>query len=368
MNNENNNNNQESSTKSKQEVNGQTKRKGLEVITNQIGGDKRIKQSSKNHRIIETTCCVGKLDLRGCSSSSAKKSKKILTLASVSNNSLLASYDNATIKIWDTKNGNKIKKQTYDSDSDSNDNNCLISLLDDNSLICGFSNRIIKLSDINNLRKKPKIFSGHTDCVLCFTVLSNNLLSSASWDKTIKIWNKENSSNVFSLLGHTSGVKCLAVLKDGSLASSSYDKTIQIWNLTSRSSIILANKFNQGVTYLVALNEDTSVVGKYNGGIKKINIQLNTTMHFDDHHTPIKSLAVFPCGRLFASCAFEDSIIKIWDIIETKAIKKLTGHAAEVICQVVLTGNDLLLASASLDNKIIIWDVKNQTPIRFINW
>ena len=33
MNNENNNNNQESSTKSKQEVNGQTKRKGLEVIT-----------------------------------------------------------------------------------------------------------------------------------------------------------------------------------------------------------------------------------------------------------------------------------------------------------------------------------------------
>jgi hypothetical protein len=58
MNNENENN------KSNQEVNGQTKRKGLKVITNQIGGDKRIKQSSNNYRIIETTCCVGKLDLR----------------------------------------------------------------------------------------------------------------------------------------------------------------------------------------------------------------------------------------------------------------------------------------------------------------
>jgi WD40 repeat protein len=349
-------------SKSNQKVNGQAKRKGLKVITNQLGVDKQIKQSSNNHRT-ETTCCLGKLDLIGCLSS-AKKSKKILTLASVSNNSLLASYDNSTIKIWDTNTGDKIKKQTYD-----NDNNCLISLLDNNSLICGFSNGIIKLWDIDNLKKKPKIFSGHTDYVLCFTILSDKLFASASCDKTIKIWNKENSSNVFSLLGHKSGVKCLAVLKDGcSLASSSNDKTIQIWNLTSRSSISLVNKF-QDVTCLVALNEDTLVIGKCNGGIKKINIQLNTIMHFDGgHDTPVKSLAVFPCGRLFASCAFEDSLIKIWDIIETKAIKKLTGHAAEVICLVVLTGSDLLLASASLDNKIIIWDVKNQTPIRFINW
>jgi tetratricopeptide (TPR) repeat protein len=58
-------------------------------------------------------------------------------------------------------------------------------------------------------------------------------LATASYDKTIKLWDVFNGLDVFTLRGHTAGVISLAFSPDGhQLASGSMDFTARIWNAT----------------------------------------------------------------------------------------------------------------------------------------
>ena len=54
---------------------------------------------------------------------------------------------------------------------------------------------------------------------------------SASWDKTLKIWDVELGTCKATLEGHSDLVWSVAWRFDGKLlASGSYDKTVKIWN------------------------------------------------------------------------------------------------------------------------------------------
>ena len=71
---------------------------------------------------------------------------------------------------------------------------------------------------------------GHADWVYSFAVLEGGRLTSASTDRTIKIWNVATGACLATLKGHASGVSSLAVLEGGKLASGSDDEKIKIWD------------------------------------------------------------------------------------------------------------------------------------------
>jgi WD40 repeat protein len=56
------------------------------------------------------------------------------------------------------------------------------------------------------------------------------LIASGSFDKTIKIWNKNYGDLLWTLTGHDNLVKSVAFDSTFLLASGSYDKTIKIWD------------------------------------------------------------------------------------------------------------------------------------------
>jgi len=96
------------------------------------------------------------------------------------------------------------------------------------------SHKIVSIKD--NLKCKClKTLTGHTDYVNSLAYLGNNLLASASDDKTIKIWNIENGKCLKTLTGHTDYVYSLAYLGNNLLAANNNDdKTLKDTNWTYR--------------------------------------------------------------------------------------------------------------------------------------
>jgi WD40 repeat protein/tRNA A-37 threonylcarbamoyl transferase component Bud32 len=59
-------------------------------------------------------------------------------------------------------------------------------------------------------------------------------LATASYDRTIKLWDVATGQDVFTLIGHTSGLTCLAFSADGTqILSGSFDSTARVWNATA---------------------------------------------------------------------------------------------------------------------------------------
>jgi WD40 repeat protein len=58
---------------------------------------------------------------------------------------------------------------------------------------------------------------------------STYLLASCSFDKTIKIWNKNTGGLMRTLTGHSEQVETIAFDSTNLLASGSWDGTIKLW-------------------------------------------------------------------------------------------------------------------------------------------
>ena len=76
---------------------------------------------------------------------------------------------------------------------------------------------------------------GHTDYLKSVAVLPDGNAISASWDKTLKVWDLKSGQCVMTLQGHTSTVSSVAVLPDGNAISASYDNTLKVWSFGKMS-------------------------------------------------------------------------------------------------------------------------------------
>jgi tetratricopeptide (TPR) repeat protein len=66
-------------------------------------------------------------------------------------------------------------------------------------------------------------------------------LATASFDRTLKLWDVETGQDVFTLRGHTAGLTCLAFSPDGNqIVTGSFDATARVWNGTPLASNMTA--------------------------------------------------------------------------------------------------------------------------------
>ena len=100
-------------------------------------------------------------------------------------------------------------------------------------MILSFSNA--KCSFLEASWALKHTLSAHNGFIYSLATLPDGDLASASWDKTIKIWDLYTGVLKRTLMGHKDMVDSLVVLLNGDLASSSHDQTVKIWNATTGS-------------------------------------------------------------------------------------------------------------------------------------
>ena len=76
---------------------------------------------------------------------------------------------------------------------------------------------------------------GHSDAVTSVAFSHNSAqVASASWDRTVKVWDASSGECLQTLIGHISEVTSVAFSHDSSqVASASDDKTVKVWDASS---------------------------------------------------------------------------------------------------------------------------------------
>ena len=160
---------------------------------------------------------------------------------------------------------------------------------------------------------------GHTGAVRTLAFKPNSyLLASGSSDKTIRIWNVGDNTNLRhlrTLRGHTNSVGEVAWSPDGrTLASASSDGTVRLWNP------------NNGINFAVLRG----------------------------HTERVNNVAWHPDGRILASGS-EDDTVRLWDPDTHGTLRVLPGHPGSVHA-LAFHPNGQTLASGGADSIMRLWN------------
>lgn len=117
------------------------------------------------------------------------------------------------------------------------------------------------------------LYTGHTDDVLCLTVIANGSLVSGSKDRTIRVWKDTECKHV--LTGHSGWVTALVALNNF-IYSGSTDTTIRLWKDSKCIYSLVGHK--DTLACFVFLKDNTLVSCSVDNVIKlwKNNICINT--------------------------------------------------------------------------------------------
>ena len=137
------------------------------------------------------------------------------------------------------------------------------------------------------------------------------LLASASYDQTVRLWNLATGEQVQKLEAHDDSVSAVAFSADGQLlASASEDRTVRLWNPATGEQV----------------------------------------QKLEGHDDSVLAVAFSADGQLLAS-ASEDRTVRLWNPATGEQVQKLEGQA------VAFSADGQLLASASNDGTVRLWNL-----------
>ncbi|XP_065830638.1 notchless protein homolog 1-like isoform X3 [Oscarella lobularis] len=282
---------------------------------------------------------------------------------------------------------------------------CIAWAPDGKKLASGCKNSQIRVWDPVTGKQTGKALSGHKQWItwLAWEPLHSpecRHLASASKDGTIRIWDVTLGSTVRTLSGHTMSVTCVKWGGEGLLYSSSQDRTVKVWR---PSDGILCRTLTGHAHWVntLALNTDYALrTGAFNPAkrnevpngtpseLGKLALTRYTTekgtkpellvsgsddftlflwnpseskkpiARMTGHQQLINEVLFSPDGRIIASASFDKSI-KLWDGKTGKFLAALRGHVGAVY-QIAWSADSRLLCSGSADSTLKIWDMKTK--------
>jgi WD40 repeat protein len=205
-----------------------------------------------------------------------------------------------------------------------------------------------------------RTLAGHSSTVYGVAVTPDGKRAvSASWDKTLKVWDLETGRAVRTLEGHTAAVRGVAVTPDGMRAvSASEDQTVKVWDpktgvalrtLAGHSATVSAVAVTPDGTRVVSASEDMT--------LKVWDLATGCALRTLEGHTAgVSAVSVTPDGKRAISASGDDTL-KVWDLETGRALRVLEDHADEVYA-VAVTPDGTRVVSASGDQTLKVWDLE----------
>jgi WD40 repeat protein len=164
------------------------------------------------------------------------------------------------------------------------------------------------------------------------------------------------------LEGHTAYVSAMVFSWDGQLvASASYDKTVRVWEtatgtcrhkLTGHTGAVIAVVFSPDGQFVASASEDNTV--------RVWETATGTCRHELTGHTGGVNAVMFSRDGQLVASASRDKTVRVWETATGTCRHELTGHT-NYVSAVVFSQDGQLVASASWDKTVRVWETATGT-------
>jgi WD40 repeat protein len=189
-------------------------------------------------------------------------------------------------------------------------------------------------------------------------------LASAAEDNTVRVWDARTGQEILVFRGHKELVDGVAWSPDGSrLASAAGDRTVKVWDAKTGQEGLTLTGHTAGV-FVVAFSPDGSRLASasFDQTVKIWDASTGQgTLTLRGHTSLVHGVAWSPDGSRLAS-ASSDQTVKIWDTGTGQEVRTLTGHTDQAY-GVAFSPDGSRLASTSHDNSVRVWDVRSGQEI-----
>lgn len=200
------------------------------------------------------------------------------------------------------------------------------------------------------------ILSSHTQSVTCVKWGGTGFIYTASQDRTVKVWRGADGVLCRSLEGHAHWVNSLALSTDYALRIGCFDPSQPDNDSSSLSDQQKLERAKQ--RYSSARGDNERLVSgsdDFTLFLWQPEIGKKCVARMTGHQQLINDVKFSPHGRLIASASFDKSI-KLWDGKSGKFLASLRGHVQPVY-QISWSSDSRMLVSGSADSTLKVFDV-----------
>lgn len=235
----------------------------------------------------------------------------------------------------------------------------------DNSIVAwkGAENRTSAESDYAVPQRRLEGHSGFVQDL----ALSNNaeFALSASWDRSMRLWNLKNGDTICKFHGHTKDVLSVAFSPDNrQIVSGGRDNQLKMWNVKGECMFTMERDCHTDwvscVRFSPAPQAPLIVSGGWDNLVKVWSLsEFRCLSTLKGHTGHVNSVTVSPDGSLCAS-AGKDGTAKLWDVSRGEHLYELECN--EPINQICFSPNRYWLCAAT-ESAIRIWDLENKDVV-----
>ena len=235
-------------------------------------------------------------------------------------------------------------------------------------LAIGFS------SGVFGLYEMPSVANIHT-----LSVGSNQRISSCVLNNTgewlalgcptsqqLLVWEWRSETYILKQRGHAYGMRCMAYSPDGCVVcTGGEDGKLKLWNASSGFCYVTLEQSHQApVTSVCFANSSVVLSASLDGTVRAHDLHRYRTFRTFTTPTPVQflSLAVDPSAEIITAGSMDPFHIYAWNLQTGKLLDVLTGHSGP-ICDLAYQSSGGILASASWDGSVKLWDLyKGNVP------
>ena len=225
------------------------------------------------------------------------------------------------------------------------------------------SGNLVRVIDVRTGTVTPG-FAGHESTVTSVSFMgARDQIVSASYDRTIRIWDASSAARPRPQDGHLEPVNSAAISADGTLvASGSHDKTVRIWSVATGAQLHTLEHF--GVVRGVALSASNEVAGLSWAG---------ATARWDAKTGAGRGVFSPTGGLNVAYNPKGDHLLAVdsggqparWGTAERRIVRHYASEGRQ-IKMVANSPDDRFVAATYATEGARVWPVESATPLRLL--